>query len=117
MIAVRENSEVVVVEVEGEFAEQGADEFGRVIGSLIEKNQVCVVLNLKRAKWTSLRSLKWLVGYLKRIRQQNGDLKLASPNPYLTSLLELTGTLYLFDVYPSVEDALESFRLVSSAAK
>jgi len=117
MIAVRESEETVVVEVDGEFAERVADEFNGVIAGLLDDGKVQVVLNLRRAQWTSLKALKWLVGYVKKLRQRNGDLKLTGLTPYFSNLLELTGTLTLFDVYPSVEDAVASFRLVTTPAK
>ena len=75
-----------------------------------------VVLNLRRAQWTSLKALKWLVGHVKKFRSRDGDLKLAGPNPYLANLLTLTGTQTLFDIHPSVEDAVASFELASSPA-
>src|ERR1043166_2153184 len=113
MIAVRESDETVVVEVDGEFAERVADEFHGVISGLLDDGKVRVVLNLRRAQWTSLKALKWLVGYVKKLRQQDGDLKLAGLTPYFSNLLELTGTLTLFDVYPSVEDAVAKIRRAS----
>lgn len=112
MIAVRENDDVVVVELDGEFAERAIEEFRGVVAALLDDGKVHVVLNLKRAPWTSLKALKWLVEHLRRLRQNDGDLKLAGMNPYLANLLELTGTLNLFDVYPSVDEALASYRLV-----
>jgi len=114
MIAVRENDDAVVVEVDGEFAEKVVEEFNGVIAALLDDGKVHVVLNLKRAPWTSLKALKWLVEYVKKLRENDGDLKLAGMNPYLVNLLELTGTLDLFDVYPSVDEALASYRLVSN---
>ena len=117
MIAVRESEETVVVEVDGEFAERVAEEFNGVITGLLDNGKVQVVLNLRRAQWTSLKALKWLVGYVKKLRSRNGDLKLTGLTPYFSNLLELTGTLTLFDVYPSVEEAVASYRLVTTPAK
>lgn len=117
MIAVRDTGDTIVVEVDGEFAERAAEEFNGVVGSMLDQGKVRVVLNLRRAQWTSLKALKWLVGHVKRFRSRNGDLKLAGPNPYLANLLTLTGTQSLFDIYPSVEDALASFDLAVSPAK
>ncbi len=117
MIAVRDAGDTVVVEVDGEFAERAAEEFNGVVGAMLDQGKVRVVLNLRRAQWTSLKALKWLVGHVKRFRQRDGDLKLAGPNPYLANLLTLTGTQSLFDIYPSVEDAVASFELAVSTAK
>ena len=112
MIAVRENNEAIVVEVDGEFAERSLEEFNGVISTLIKDGNVRVILNLKRSHRTSLKALKWLVGNEKKLRAQNGDLKLAGLNPYMSNLLEVTGTKHVFDVYSTVEDALASYRLV-----
>ena len=116
MIAVRETGGAIVVEIDGEFAERTAEEFNAVITSLLEEERTQVVLNLVRAQWTSLRALKWLVAHLRKLRSRNGDLKLAGPNEYLENLLELTGTKKLFNVYPTVEDAVASLDLVVAAA-
>lgn len=109
MIAVREIDGTTVVEVDGEFAERTAEEFNGVITGLLDQGRVRVVLNLRRAQWTSLKALKWLVGHVRRFRARNGDLKLAGLNPYFANLLELTGTLTLFDVYVTVDDAVAAF--------
>lgn len=111
MIAVRESADVIVVEVDGEFAEQVMEDFNGVISGLLDDGKVHVVLNLKRAPWTSLKALKWLVEYVRKLRENDGDMKLAGMNPYLANLLDLTGTINLFDVYPSVEEALASYRI------
>lgn len=112
MIAVRENMEAVVVEVDGEFAERSVEEFNGVMSTLIKDGKLRVVLNLKRSHRTSLKALKWLVGNEKKLRAQNGDLKLAGLNPYMNNLLRVTGTMHMFDVYSTVEDALASYRPV-----
>ncbi len=117
MIAVSENNDTVVLELQGELSDTTLDEFNSLIGSLIEKRHVQVVLSLKRAGWTSLKALKWLVGNLRKLRQRDGDMKLAGLNPYWTNILELTETHRLFDVYSSVDEALASFRPLTAAGR
>lgn len=116
MIAVREAGEVVVVEIEGEFAERTAEDFNGQINALLAEGRTRVVISLRRAQWTSLKALKWLVAHVRNFRARNGDLKLTGLNPYLSNLLEMTGTLTLFDVHPSVEDAVASFELAAAQA-
>ena len=117
MIAVCENDGAVVLEVQGDFSEPAMDEFNRVMTPILDRRKVQVVLSLRRASWISLKALKWLVGNLKKIRARDGDMKLAGLNPYWTSLLELTGTHHLFDVYPSVEDAIASYHPLTTAVR
>lgn len=114
MIAIRESEAAVVVEVDGEFAERNVEEFNGIISTLLDRGAVQVVLNLRRTRWTSLKALKWLVGNGQKLRQRDGDLKLTGLNPYLNNLMEITGTTSQFDVYPTVEDAVASYRPLPS---
>jgi anti-sigma B factor antagonist len=51
-----------------------------------------------------------LVRLLMRTRQAGGDLKLASPPPFITRLLEMTRLSTLFGIFPSEREAVVSFR-------
>lgn len=44
------------------------------------------------------------------IRASGCALKLAGPNPRIRQLLELTNLLSVFDVHPTLDDALRSFQ-------
>jgi len=116
MIAVTESESAVVLEMQGDFSEPAMDEFSRVISGLIDRRKVQVVLSVRRVGWVSLKSIKWLAGNLKKLRQRNGDIRLTGLSPYWTSLLELTGNQNLFGIYASVEEAVASYRLVAAGA-
>ena len=116
MIAVTESESAVVLEMQGDFSEPAMDEFSRVVGGLIDRRKVQIVLSVRRVGWVSLKSIKWLAGNLKKLRQRNGDIRLTGLSPYWTSLLELTENQNLFGLYPSVEEAVASYRLASSGA-
>jgi anti-anti-sigma factor len=51
-----------------------------------------------------------LVRLLMRARQAGGDLKLASPPPFITRLLEMTRLSALFGIFSSEREAVVSFR-------
>ena len=111
VITTREMGLLTVMEVEGEFADQVAEEFVKLIDGMFERNRFHVVLDMTKAKWTSLKALKYLVRYVKKFREKDGDIKLAGINPYLSNLLNLTGTTVLFDVYRTVEMAVAVYDL------
>ena len=116
MIAVTENEGAVVLDMQGDFSEPAMDEFSRVISGLIDSRKVQIVLSVRRVGWVSLKSIKWLAGNLKKLRQRNGDIRLTGLSPYWTSLLELTENQNLFGIYASVEEAVASYRMASSGA-
>jgi anti-sigma B factor antagonist len=50
-----------------------------------------------------------LVRFLSHTRSRGGDLRLAAPQPFLTTLLQLTKLSTIFRVYDSEEEAIVSF--------
>jgi anti-anti-sigma factor len=50
-----------------------------------------------------------LVRFLSHTRNRGGDLRLASPPPFLTNLLRLTKLTTIFRIYDSEDDAIVSF--------
>ena len=116
MIAVTESEGAVVLEMQGDFSDPSMDEFSRIVSGLIDSRKVQVVLSVRRVGWVSLKSIKWLAGNLKKLRQRNGDIRLTGLSPYWTSLLELTENQNLFAIFPSVEEAVASYRPVAAGA-
>lgn len=80
-----------------------------VIGSLIEKDRIKVVLNLKAVDHINYLSIGVLLERLKILRNLNGDLKLAGMNPYVRDIFRAVGMDHVFEEYPSLEEAIESF--------
>jgi anti-anti-sigma factor len=58
-----------------------------------------------------------LVRYATRFRKRGGDLRLAAPRPFLTSLLELTLLTAVLPAHPTEEDALLSVLQHRAASK
>jgi anti-sigma B factor antagonist len=80
-----------------------------VIGSLIQREQTKVVLNLKAVDHINYLSIGVLVEQVRALRNLNGDLKLAGMNPYLRNIFRVVGMDEYFEDYQSLEDAIESF--------
>ncbi|MFQ5683651.1 MAG: STAS domain-containing protein [Candidatus Binatia bacterium] len=80
-----------------------------VIGSLIEKERLKVVLNLKAVDHINYLSIGVLVERLQILKNLNGDLKLAGMSPYLRDIFRVVGMDQFFEQYTSLEDAIESF--------
>jgi anti-sigma B factor antagonist len=115
VIAVSENDGAVVLEVQGDITDAVMDEFSGLVGELVDRRKVRVVLSVRRVGRVSLKAIKWLAGNLRRLRQRDGDMRLAGLSPYWTSLLELTENQNMFLVFPSVDEAVASYRGFSAA--
>lgn len=67
--------------------------------------QPFIILDMANVVFTDTRALSLLVKYLKRTREQGGDLKLASVSDAVQVILELSKLDQVLRVYPTVEEA------------
>ena len=68
-----------------------------------------VVLHVGDVTRVDSAGMGLMVRFLWHARNRNGDLRLAAPQPFLTSLLNVTKLLSVFRIYPDEESAIVSF--------
>jgi len=68
-----------------------------------------LVLNVAEVTRLDSSGMGLLVRFLSHTRNRGGDLRLASPQPFFTALLQLTRLNSIFRVYDSEEAAIVSF--------
>jgi anti-sigma B factor antagonist len=101
--------DISVIDVTGDIDFREMIRIKNVIGSLIERDQTKVILNLKAVDHINYLSIGVLVERLKILRNLNGDLKLAGMSPYLRDIFRVVGMDAFFENYTSLEDAIDSF--------
>ena len=68
-----------------------------------------LVLNVSEVNRVDSAGMGLLVRFLWHTRNRRGDLRLAAPSPFVTSLLEMTKLSSVFRLYPDEEGAIVSF--------
>ncbi|MBI2350112.1 MAG: STAS domain-containing protein [Deltaproteobacteria bacterium] len=101
--------DISVIDINGDIDFREMIRIKDVIGSLIEKERIKVVLNLKAVDHINYLSIGVLVERLRILRNLNGDLKLAGMNSYVRDIFRVVGLDQFFEEYTSLEDAIESF--------
>ena len=101
--------DISVIDVAGDIDLREMIRIKEVIGSLIDREQTKVVLNLKAVDHINYLSIGVLLERLKILRNLNGDLKLAGMSPYVRDIFRVVGMDRYFEDYASLEDAIESF--------
>lgn len=101
--------DISVIDVAGDIDLREMIRIKEVIGSLIDREQTRVVLNLKAVDHINYLSIGVLLERLKILRNLNGDLKLAGMSPYVRDIFRVVGMDQYFEDYASLEDAIESF--------
>ena len=82
---------------------------------LIAEKKLKVVVNLSDVDWMNSTGLGILISGLTTLRNNQGDLKLASVTDKIQSLLTITKLITVFEAYDSVDEAITSFGTAARA--
>ena len=75
----------------------------------IEEGNKKLVLNMKDVKYMDSSGVGELVSSFTTVKNAGGTLKLANLDNRIHDLLQLTALITVFEVFDSVEDAINSF--------
>ena len=82
----------------------------RDLESCINVDSPAVVLDCSILCHADKPAIHFLLCCLEEAMKRNGDIRLAALQPELMSEVQATGVDALFEIYETVEDALESFQ-------
>jgi anti-anti-sigma factor len=86
-----------------------AEEFKLILLKHIDDDKTKLIVDLHQCDFLDSTFLSSLLIALKATIKKRGNLKLASPKPDVTEMLEATGMNRVFDIYPNISDAIKSF--------
>ena len=97
-LTVSEQDGETVVGAAGELDVNTAPELREQLARLVNEGARRIVVDLADVSFVDSTALSVLVSALKRLRQADGDLELASPNPSVRRVFEITGLTRLFTI-------------------
>jgi len=100
------DADTQVVRAHGELDLYVAPEFKRRLANTIEAGKTRIVVDLTDAAFMDSTALGVLIGALKRLRVRGGALAVASEQPTILRILELTGMDQVLDLYATAGEAL-----------
>ena len=99
---------VIALELEGEVDVYTAPLLRQEIVDQVEKGARFLLVHLEKVEYLDSTGLGILIGGVKRLKEQNGGLKLIGPSPRISRIFDITGLNRIFDVYTTQADALET---------
>lgn len=78
------------------------------LAELVDQGKHQIVVDLDAVNFLDSSGLGLLVGGLKRLRSQDGDLGLVCNQPRILKWFEITGLTQVFNIYKSIETAVTS---------
>lgn len=97
--------ELPVIELEGEVDVYTAPQLKQQMISLLEGGSRRMVVDLTKVEYLDSTALGVLIGGLKRMREQDGNMVLVCPSPRIRRVFEITGLDKIFDIYNSTDEA------------
>lgn len=108
-IELRHSEHAAVVVISGSVDGLTADHLLGTLRSVVESGQNRLVADLAGVLYTSSAGLRALLATVKQARQGGGDLRLASINPPVRKVLEMSGFTTILKCYDDVGSAIDSY--------
>jgi anti-sigma B factor antagonist len=90
----------------GELDLYAAPDLKRRLARAIDDGKTRIVVDLTDAMFMDSTALGVLIGALKRLRVRDGALAIASEQPSILRILDVTGMDQVLDLHPTAADAL-----------
>ncbi|MBC8512454.1 MAG: STAS domain-containing protein [Dehalococcoidia bacterium] len=102
--------DVNVISLSGRLDSYSANEVEKKLDSLIDAAQVRLVISLEKLEYISSSGLRVFLAALKKVKKQQGDIKLACLKPYIKEVFDIAGFTQLFNMFDTEEAAVNSFK-------
>jgi len=88
-----------------------AEEFKKLLNQDIDSGYSKIIVDLSNCRFIDSTFLSTIVTALKKVSKIGGNLKLAGVHSETQALLELTGTVKVFEIYETKDEAVKTFAL------
>jgi len=99
--------DIRVLEVEGEVDVYTSTSLKQEISQSVSEGVKYIVLNLSKVEYLDSTGLGLLIGALKRLRENQGNLVIVSPSMRIMRVFEITGLYKIFNIYATTAEAAE----------
>ena len=106
----QEKDDVLIVSLTGKLmGEPECSALKNTVERSIERGFKKVVMDFANLKWANSSGIGAIISCYLTLKRQDGDLKFAQPTERVNFYLEISKLDTLFEIYDSLEDAIESF--------
>jgi anti-sigma B factor antagonist len=108
-IVEKKMGKVNVLSLSGRLDAYSAGEIEKKLDSLIEGGQPNLVMDLEKLEYISSSGLRVFLSALKKVKKQQGDIKLACMKPFIKEVFDIAGFTQLFNIFDTQEAAVGGF--------
>jgi len=104
-----DRGDISVINLKGYLDAHTAPSLENNFSQLIDSNRFKIVVNFKDLAYISSAGLGVFMAYIEKIRENNGDIKLAGMSDKVYNIFDLLGFPLLYEIFKTEEEAIEKF--------
>jgi len=108
-LKIEKKQDVVVLQVKGSLDADSVSQFKKKVNKIIEEGSKCLVLDGSELEFVDSMGLGSLISLLRKLRSQNGDLKVAAISKEVQQVFEITRLHQLFQIFSNSDEAMKAF--------
>lgn len=105
--------DISVLSVSGKIDAVTSKDLEAALIGLIDKNEIFLVVNMEKVEFLSSSGLRVLMASLNKLKHKDGDLLLATLQPFVKDVFFMTGANRFFSIFPSQGEAIKSLQTQS----
>ncbi len=105
----REHGEISIIKLKGYLDAHTAPVLENKFNELISNNKYKIVVDFKDLAYISSAGLGVFMAYIEKVRENQGDIKLASMNEKVFNIFDLLGFPLLYEIFKTEEEAIKKF--------
>ena len=103
------NTEVSVLEAQGVLDFNTVGDFEIALNELFRRNQFKIIVDMEKLSYISSAGIGLLIGNIKEVRKNKGDIKVSKVHPDVMKVFELMDLPAILKFHPSERDAAMAF--------
>ncbi len=105
----REEKGIDIFSLEGRFDAHSAADVEKELDLAMSKGVGKLILDMGSVEYISSAGLRVLLAAAKKLKKQEGEIKLCSLKPYVKEVFDIAGFTQIFKIYDTAEQAIKGF--------
>jgi anti-sigma B factor antagonist len=107
---IKEHGDISIIKLKGYLDAHTAPALENKFDELINNNKYKIVVDFQDLAYISSAGLGVFMAYIEKVRENRGDIKLASMSEKVYNIFDLLGFPLLYEIFKTEEEAIKKFR-------
>jgi anti-sigma B factor antagonist len=107
---IKEHGDISIIKLKGYLDAHTAPALENKFDELINNNKYKIVVDFQDLAYISSAGLGVFMAYIEKVRENQGDIKLASMSEKVYNIFDLLGFPLLYEIFKTEEEAIKKFR-------